>query len=111
MKKEKKPQADRRLSPVVLEKVRARAIELATPHGLEVREVTFGPTDLGLTLSVIIASAEGKALSVTDCELVSRPLSKELDGLLDDNAPHFMFEVSSAGVDPAPSDEEPDGEA
>lgn len=111
MKKQKKPQADKRLSPVALEKVRARAIDLATPHELEVRQVTFGPTDLGLTLSVVLASTEGRALSVTDIELVSRPLSKELDELLDDYEPRYMFEVTSAGVDPEPQEEQADGEA
>ena len=80
MKKKEKPQIPR-LSPGALEKVRARATALAEPHGLEVRTVDFGPTDLGLTLSVVLASCHGKALSVTDCEVVSRPLSKELDEL------------------------------
>lgn len=108
MKKNKKPQVDPRLSPEALEKVRARAAVLAEPHGLEVREVTFGPTDLGLTLSVIIASVEGKALSVTDCETVSRPLSKELDDLLDDKTPPYMFEVASVGIEPEPLEESDD---
>lgn len=107
MKKNKKPQATPTLSPDVLDKVQVRAVELAEPSGLLVREVTFGPTDLGLTLSVVLASADGKALSVTDCEIVSRPLSKELDDLIDERTPPYMFEVTSAGVDPEPlSDEE-----
>jgi ribosome maturation factor RimP len=105
MKKKKEPQAAQRLSPDVLGKVRARAVALASPHGLEVRDVTFGPTDLGLTLSVLLASAEGKALSVTDCEMIARPLSKELDDLLDDRTPPYMFEVASVGVDPEPLEE------
>ena len=108
MKKNKKPQAPQRLAPGALDKVLERAVALATPHGLEVRDVTFGPTDLGLTLSVVVASADGKALSVTDCEMVSRPLSKELDDLLDDRTPPYMFEVTSAGVDPPELEEEED---
>ena len=100
MKKNKKPQAAPKLAPEVLEQIRARAVVLAEPHGLQVRDVVFGPTDLGLTLSVVVASADGKALSVTDCEMVSRPLSKELDDLLDDRTPAYMFEVTSPGVDP-----------
>jgi ribosome maturation factor RimP len=108
MKKNKKPQAPQRLAPGALEKVRERAEALATASGLLVREVTFGPTDLGLTLSVVVASADGKALSVTDCEMVSRPLSKELDDLLDDRTPPYMFEVTSAGVEPLEPLEEED---
>lgn len=91
----------------MLQKVRDRADQLAQPHGLVVRDVTFGPTDLGLTLSVVLASVDGNALSVTDCVMVSRPLSKELDDLLDDRTPPYMFEVTSAGVEPVelPEDE------
>lgn len=99
MKKHKKSQAPSKLSPAVLERVRERAANLASAHGLMVREVTFGPTDLGLTLSVVVASVDGNALSVTDCELISRPLSKELDELIDDQAPPYMFEVTSAGLE------------
>jgi hypothetical protein len=105
MKKNKKPQIAPKLSPECLEKVRARAAALAEPHGLQVRDVTFGPTDLGLTLSVVVASADGKALSVTDCETVARPLGKELDDLLDERTPPYMFEVASVGVDPEPQSE------
>lgn len=108
----KKPQAPPSLSSDVLEKIQARAAELAEPSGLIIREVTFGPTDMGLTLSVVVASADGKALSVTDCEMVSRPLSKELDDLIDERTPPYMFEVTSAGVDPEPlEDEEDDDQA
>lgn len=110
MKKKEKPQIPR-LSTDALEKVRARAVALAQPHELEVRSVDFGPTDLGLTLSVVLASSQGKALSVTDCEVVSRPLSKELDELLDERTPPYMFEVTSAGVEPDLDFEEDEQEA
>lgn len=98
MKKYKKPQAAQKLSSHLLERVQARAHALAEPHGLVVHKVTFGPTDLGLTLSVVVGSADGKSLSVTDCEIVSRPLSKELDDLIDEATPPYMFEVTSIGV-------------
>ncbi len=107
-KNNKKPQAPPKLSPEVLDKIQARAVELAEPSGLLIREVTFGPTDLGLTLSVVVASADGKALSVTDCEIISRPLSKELDDLIDERTPPYMFEVTSAGVDPEPLPDDED---
>ena len=110
MKKKEKPQIPR-LSPGALEKVRARATALAEPHGLEVRTVDFGPTDLGLTLSVVLASCHGKALSVTDCEVVSRPLSKELDELIDERTPPYMFEVTSAGVEAVLAPDEDEQEA
>ncbi len=105
MKKKEKPQVPR-LSEDTLEKIRARAASLAEPHDLRVCEVNFGPTDLGLTLSVVLASSQGKALSVTDCEVVSRPLSKELDDLIDERTPPYMFEVTSFGVDPEELPEE-----
>ena len=99
MKKHKKPPVAFRIAPNVLEKVRERAVSFAEPHGLLIHKVTFGQTDLGWTLSVVVASADGKALSVTDCEIVARPLSKELDDLLDDRTPAYMFEVTSVGVE------------
>lgn len=110
MKKKKtktKAQVEKQLPHGVLEKVRDRSKELAEPHGLGIHDVTFGRTDLGLTLSVIICPAENedKALSVTDCELISRPLSKELDDLLEDYSENYMFEVSSKGVDVASLDD------
>ncbi len=99
-KKKKQPQTDQQLPGEALDIVRARAEALASENGLAVHDVVFGPTDLGLTLSVIIRSAEeGKALSVTDCELISRPLSKELDTLLEAYPRAYMFEVSSMGID------------
>ena len=108
MKKKQKPQAPR-LSADVLQRVRDRAEQLATTHGLVVRDVTFGPTDLGLTLSVVLASADDNALSIADCEMVSRPLAKELDDLLDDRTPPYMFEVTSAGVEPVEMPEDDNG--
>ncbi len=104
MKKKKpklKSQVEKQLPQGVLEKVRDRSRALAESFGLSIHDVTFGRTDLGLTLSVIICPAENedKALSVTDCELISRPLSKELDDLLGDYDENYMFEVSSKGVD------------
>ena len=98
MKKKEKPQTPT-LSPAVLETVRARAAALAEPHGLEVRDVTFGPTDLGLTLAVVVASTDGKAISVSDCEIVARPLSKELDDLIDEKTPPYLFEVATVRVE------------
>lgn len=83
-----------------LKKVEERAKTLASPHGLLVDSVTFGPTDFGLTLTVTVKSAEeGKAVSVTDCELISRPLSKELDTLLADFSERYLFEVASKGIE------------
>ncbi len=105
MKKKEKPQVPK-LSDDTLEKIRARAATLAEPHDLRVCDVCFGPTDLGLTLSVVLASNEGRAISVTDCEVVSRPLSKELDELIDERTPPYMFEVTSAGVEPVELPEE-----
>ena len=63
-------------------------------------DVRFGPTDFGLTLSVVIKPEGGgkSAVSVTDCEVVSRPLSKELDDLMEDFPHNYLFEVTSVGI-------------
>ncbi len=83
-----------------LKRVEERAIALAGSHGLVIDSVTFGPTDFGLTLTVTVMSAEeGRAVSVTDCELISRPLSKELDMLLADFSERYLFEVASKGIE------------
>lgn len=82
-----------------LDAVRKKADKLAKDHGLDVHDVCFGPTDFGLTLSVIIKpGAEKAAVSVTDCEVVSRPLSKELDELMKDFPHNYLFEVTSVGI-------------
>lgn len=82
-------------------KVRGEAEKLARAHGLEVHDVCFGPTDFGLTLSVIIKSGDAgeRPLSVSDCEVVSRPLSKQLDDLMADFPDDYLFEVTSVGID------------
>lgn len=84
-----------------LEKVRRWAQSFAEPNDLEVHEVCFGPTDFGLTLSVSIkpSGGDGRAISSTDCEVVSRPLSKELDDLTDDFPENYILEVTSVGID------------
>lgn len=88
------------LPPRALDAVRRRAAILARPHGLQVHDVRFGPTDFGLTLSVVIEPESGgkSAVSITDCEVVSRPLSKELDDLLKDFPHNYLFEVTSVGI-------------
>jgi ribosome maturation factor RimP len=100
MVKKKKKQALVELPTATLDAVRQSANNLATPHGLLVHDVCFGQTDFGLTLSVIIKPAgNGKsAVSVTDCEVVSRPLSKELDDLMKDFPHNYLFEVTSVGI-------------
>lgn len=89
------------LPAATLNAVRKRAEELAQANDLVVHDVTFGPTDFGLTLSVIIKSPENapRAISVTDCEVVSRPISKELDDLMANFGPNYLFEVTSIGID------------
>lgn len=89
------------LPEATLQAVRRRAEALAQPHQIEIHDVCFGPTDFGLTLSVIIKAAEGddRAISVTDCEVVSRPLSKELDELMGDFPDNYMLEVTSVGIE------------
>lgn len=100
MAKKAKKQNLPELSESQLQKVRSAAEKLAHAHQLEVHDVTFGPTDFGLTLSVFIKSSSGgKPVSVSDCEVVSRPLSKELDELLQDFAEGYLFEVTSVGVE------------
>lgn len=109
MKKKKTDKKVKTLPQAVLSGVRDRAEALASPHDLTVHDVTFGPTDLGLTLSVLIRSTQGSALNVTDCELVSRPLSKELDELMGDYPEAYMFEVSSVGIEPTEEDTDENG--
>jgi len=83
-----------------IEAVRVAAEKLAHPHGLAVHDARFGPTDFGLTLSVFIKSEEeDRSISVTDCEVVSRPLSKLLDDILADFDVNYLFEVTSVGID------------
>ena len=98
-KQKNKPRPE--LPQGVLAKLRKSAEKLAEPHDLEVHDVRFGPTDFGLTLSVIIkpTNNDTRAISVTDCEVVSRPLSKELDELLADFDENYLFEVTSIGID------------
>lgn len=99
-KKAKKQQNLPELSGTQIQTVRTAAERLAKAHQLEVHDVTFGPTDFGLTLSVFIKAASGgKPVSVSDCEVISRPLSKELDELLQDFAEGYLFEVTSVGVE------------
>jgi ribosome maturation factor RimP len=99
-KKQTKKQAPE-LPAKTLAAVRAHAEKLTKPHGLEVHDIRFGPTDFGLTLSVIIRAGESeqRPLSITDCEVVSRPLSKELDELMADYPADYLFEVTSVGID------------
>lgn len=99
-KKAKKKQSSvSELSSRQLDAVREAAERLASTHELVVHDVTFGPTDFGLTLSVFIKSSPGgKPIGVSDCEVVSRPLAKELDELLVDFAGDYLFEVTSVGV-------------
>ena len=88
------------LPEATLKAVRQRAVGFAEPHGLEIFDITFGPTDFGLTLSVFIKAADGETpISMTDCELVSRPLSKELDDLMADYPENYLLEVTSVGID------------
>ena len=103
MAKKKKNQTakpEEELPQATLDAVRRSASEYAKPHGLQVYDVRFGQTDFGLTLSVIITPVDGddRALSVTDCEVVSRPLSKELDDLMDSFPHNYLFEVTSVGI-------------
>lgn len=100
MKKKQTKNSKPELPKTVLEALRRSAEKLAEPHDLEVHDVCFGPTDFGLTLSVIIKPAGNKmrAISVTDCEIVSRPLSKQLDELLVDFDENYLFEVTSIGI-------------
>lgn len=88
------------MSEAELEKVRQAANKLAAAHQLVVHDVTFGPTDFGLTLSVMIKAGTGaKAVSVSDCETISRPLAKELDEVLDNFGEEYLFEVTSVGIE------------
>jgi ribosome maturation factor RimP len=100
MVKKQKKQINAELPEATLDAVRRSASKLAKPHGLEVHDVRFGPTDFGLTLSVVIKPEGGgkSAVSVTDCEVVSRPLSKELDDLMEDFPHNYLFEVTSVGI-------------
>ena len=104
MKKHKKqdgyPKQGQELPQATLDAVRARANKLAGPHGLLVHDVRFGPTDFGLTLSVVIKpdGKEKNAVSITDCEVVSRPLSIELDDIMKDFPHNYLFEVTSVGI-------------
>jgi ribosome maturation factor RimP len=84
-----------------LRAVRESAEKLAQAHGLTVHDVRFGPTGFGLTLSVVIkpAGEDNRPLSVSDCEVISRPLSKQLDELLANFDVNYLFEVTSVGID------------
>jgi ribosome maturation factor RimP len=100
MVKKQKKQIAPELPTATLDAVRQSANKLAKPNGLLVHDVRFGQTDFGLTLSVVIkpAGEEKGAVSVTDCEVVSRPLSKELDDLMADYPHNYLFEVTSVGI-------------
>ena len=91
-------QTSKELPAATLDAVREKADKLARPHGLLVHDVCFGNTDFGLTLSVVIKPGDDRAVSVTDCEVVSRPLSKELDELMKDFPHNYLFEVTSVGI-------------
>ena len=56
MVKKQKKQINAELPEATLDAVRRSASKLAKPHGLEIHDVRFGPTDFGLTLSVVNVS-------------------------------------------------------
>ena len=82
-----------------LSALRRSAEELVKPHDLMIHDVSFGPTDFGLTLSVVIKATDDRPASVSDCEVISRPLSKQLDDLMADYPENYLFEVTSVGID------------
>lgn len=88
------------LPQATLKALRKSADKLAGPQGLEVHDIRFGPTDFGLTLSVVVkaAGSENRAVSITDCEVMARPLSKELDELMANFEENYLFEVTSIGI-------------
>lgn len=89
-------------SPVLAEQtlsaLRTSAEKLVGMHDLVLHDVVFGPTDFGLTLSVVIKANDGRPVSISDCEVISRPLSKELDSLMADFSDDYLFEVTSVGI-------------
>lgn len=89
-----------------LQALRKSAENLVKMHDLAVHDVSFGPTDFGLTLSVVIKSIDDRPLSISDCEVVSRPLSKELDVLMEDFSENYLFEVTSIGIKEEESDQD-----
>lgn len=54
---------------------------------------------MGPTLSVVVQREDGSPVAISDCEQLSRPLSKELDELMADVTQNYMFEVTSKGVE------------
>jgi len=84
-----------RVTPQVLERIRAAAAELAAPHQLSVERVEYVREAGAWYLRVTVNRPGGVTLS--DCEKLHRPLSKHLDQMDPIAAPYFL-EVSSPGT-------------
>ena len=84
-----------RVTPQVLERIRAAAVELAALHQLSVDRVEYVREAGAWYLRVTVNRPGGVTLS--DCEKLHRPLSKRLDQMDPIASPYFL-EVSSPGT-------------
>ncbi len=84
-----------RVTPQVLERIRAAAVELAAPHQLSVERVDYVREAGAWYLRVTVNRPGG--VTVSDCEKLHRPLSKRLDQMDPIATPYFL-EVSSPGT-------------
>ncbi|WP_183422788.1 ribosome maturation factor RimP [Luteibacter sp. Sphag1AF] len=74
-----------------------RFSEILVDTGVEVLGLEYGPSDGQNTLRVYL-DAEGREVTVEDCEAASRELSAMLD--VEDPIPgNYVLEVSSPGID------------
>lgn len=85
------------LSSKNLKKIEEVAKRLAESCGLNVEQVDFSNAEFGWTLTVTVTQADGSKVMLSDCESLSRPLSKEVDEL-DLIREHYFLEVCSPGV-------------
>lgn len=83
-----------KVTPQVLDNIKAEAEKLALPHGLSVEKVQY-LREGGLWYLRVILNAPG-GVSLSDCELVHRPLSKRLD-VIDPIPGSYYLEVTSPG--------------
>jgi ribosome maturation factor RimP len=78
-----------------------RFTDVLTDQGLECLGVEFSPSQGQSTLRVyldVLDHAEGREVTLDDCEAASRELSAMLD--VEDPIPgHYVLEVSSPGID------------
>ncbi len=84
-----------RVTPQVLERIRAAAAELAVAHELSVERVEYVREAGAWYLRVTVNRPGGVTLK--DCENLHRPLSKRLDQMDPIATPYFL-EVSSPGT-------------